>query len=248
MIGVVAGVGPYAGLDLLRKILDQTRAERDQDHLTVYSISSPVQIPDRSDYLLGRSKINPAPAILQQLLLLEKMGAQVVGIPCNTAHAPAIFSPIIKGLAGADSEINLLHMIDEVGKELRRNFPEIRKVGLLSTTGTAETRVYPLTLDPFIFDILTPAQTLQAERIHPAIYDPDYGLKAQGQATERAREDLMLGLRHLQEAGAEAIILGCTEIPLAFPEKEIDSIPLIDPTLILARALISAIDPTKLKN
>ena len=95
--------------------------------------------------------------------------------------------------------------------------------------------------------VVAPDDALQTEAIHPAICDPNYGIKACGQATERARQDLMLGLRQLQDVGAQAIVLGCTEIPLAIQEERIDDLIIIDPALILARALITAVDPTKLK-
>ena len=65
--------------------------------------------------------------------------------------------------------------------------------------------------------------------------------------TEQARQQLMLGIEALQAAGAEAIILGCTELPLAFTEPMVAGLPLIDPTLILARALIREANPAKLK-
>ena len=246
MIGVVAGVGPYAGLDLLGKILSQTSADRDQDHLTVASLSQPALIADRTLFLLGQTTINPALAIVAQLLKLERMGATVAGIPCNTAHAPAIFSEISQGLKDAGCKLNLLHMIAEVGRELLYAHPHIKSVGVLSTTGTAVTRVYPLTLEPLGFEILAVDEERQAQAIHPAIYDPIYGIKACGRATEKARNNLLLGAKQLQGMGAKALILGCTEIPLAIPEKQIDGMTIIDPALILARALIAAIDPARL--
>lgn len=246
MIGVVAGVGPYAGLDLLGKILSQTVADKDQDHLTVASLSQPEAISDRTAFLLGEATLNPAFAIVEQLLKLEQMGASVVGIPCNTAHAPTIFDHIMQGLANAGSELNLLHMIAEVGRELQRMVPTINRVGVLSTIGTAVTRIYPLTLEPLGFEVLAVEDKLQSEVIHPAIYDPTYGIKACGTATRQARENLLLGVQQLQIAGAQAIILGCTEIPLAIPETHIDGMVVIDPALILARALISAVDPDRL--
>ncbi|MDX1415716.1 MAG: amino acid racemase [Candidatus Promineifilaceae bacterium] len=247
MIGIVAGVGPYAGLDLLDKILSQTVAAQDQDHLTVVSISQPAQIPDRTAFLLGHETLNPAFPILEQLLKLEQAGAQVAAIPCNTAHAPIIFDKIQNGLVQAGSQLNLLHMIVEVGRELQRSYPMVKKVGVLSTTGTAVTRIYPLCLERLGFELLALDTQIQAELIHPAIYDPVYGIKANGRATERARSALMFGVRRMQEAGAQAVVLGCTELPLAIHESRIDDLIMIDPALILARALISAVDADKLK-
>lgn len=246
MIGVVAGVGPYAGLDLLGKILSQTVADKDQDHLTVASLSQPEAIGDRTAFLLGETVLNPAFAIVEQLLKLEKMGALVAGIPCNTAHAPSIFDQIRLGLGNAGSELNLLHMIAEVGCELQRALPNVSRVGVLSTTGTAVTGIYPLILEPLGYEVLMVEEKLQSEAIHPAIYDPIYGLKACGSATKQARGNLLLGVQHLRNAGAQAIILGCTEIPLAIPERCIDGMVIVDPALVLARALICAVDPAKL--
>lgn len=238
MIGVVGGVGPFAGVDLLRKIAEQTEAARDQDHLPVLSISHPGPIGDRTAFLLGREPVNPGYAMAEQVRLLARMGATVVGIPCNTAHAPRIFDVI--RAETADLPIRLLHMIEEVGRFLQANHPEVERVGILSTTGTMLAGVYPQVLEGVGFTAVTPPMSLQESRIHPAIYDPGYGIKAQSPVTERARANLLAGVAVLQEAGAQAVILGCTEIPLAIPEDHIDDTVIIDPTLILAQALILA--------
>jgi aspartate racemase len=240
-------VGPFAGLDLLNKIATQTIAQTDQEHLTVLSISQPSTIPDRTAFLLGNSDINPAAPILTQLRQLEQLGVAVAGIPCNTAHAPKVFDRISEGLAEAASHLQLLHMIAEVGGALRRHYPAVQTVGVLSTTGAAQARVYPQILEPMGFRVLAPDAQLQVETVHPAIYDQDYGIKACGYVTRRAREGILQGIAYLQGNGAQAIILGCTELPLAFPEPELEGLPLIDSTLILARALISAVAPQKLR-
>ena len=86
----MGGAGPYAGLDLAQKILQQTRAKIDQDYLPTISISTPADIADRTRFLLGQTTKNPAHAIFRNLTELAELGATVVGIPCNTAHAPAI--------------------------------------------------------------------------------------------------------------------------------------------------------------
>lgn len=246
-IGVIAGVGPYAGLDLLTKIAAQTVARTDQEHLTVVSISQPSVIPDRTAFLLGESDINPAQPILAQLEQLQQLGATVAGIPCNTAHAPQIFDQITQGLVSAGSHLRLLNMIGEVGTALQRHYPAVATVGVLSTSGTARARVYPQILEPLGLRVLAPDRQLQEQRIHPAIYDQGYGIKALGYASARAREGILQGVADLRSRGAQAIILGCTELPLAFPEREIDGLPLIDSTLILARALINAVEPQKLR-
>lgn len=247
MIGVIGGVGPFAGLDLLKKILEQTAAQTDQDHLAVVTISQPAPIADRTAFLLGETVLNPAWPILKQLAQLEKLGATVAGVPCNTAHAAPIRNVIEQELAVSGSQMRLLNMIEEVGFFLKHHYPVVQTAGLLSTTGTSFSHVYPQTLEPMGFKVIEAQDPAIKEMVHHAIYDKEYGIKARGYATERVRMDILTAVRHLGKCGAEAIILGCTELPLAIPERDIDGLPQIDSTLALARALIGAADPQKLK-
>lgn len=246
-VGVVGGVGPFAGIDLLGKIASQTLAGQDQAHLTVLNWSQPGSIVDRTEFLLGHVPENPAYALATQVKQLAIMGAGVVGIPCNTAHAPAIFETIRVEVEQAGCTITLLNMIEEVGRFLREQLPTINRIGVLSTTGTYRAGVYPAILEPLGFTAVLPAALLQTDKIHPAIYHPIYGIKACGLVTEQAKQDLCSGIEALKSAGAQAIILGCTELPLAFPEPTASGLPLIDPTLILARALVREANPAKLK-
>jgi aspartate racemase len=246
IIGLVGGVGPLAGLDLQAKIVAQTVAARDQEHLPVLSISWPGPIPDRTEYLLGRVAQNPAHPILDQLRLLAAMGVTVAAIPCNTAHAPAIFDVIRAGVAGFEQPLRLLHLIDETADHLAAHYPGRQTVGVLSTTGTWRARLYPALLESRGLRVVVPEAPLQ-ETIHAAVYDPAHGIKSAGRVTARARADLERGIAALRTQGAEAIILGCTEMPLAFPETEIEGLPLIDPTWVLARALIREVAPGQLR-
>lgn len=247
MIGVVAGVGPYAGLDMLQKILEETVATRDQDHVPVLSLSAPAAIPDRTAFLQGRVDINPGDPLLSQLLLLAQAGATVAGIPCNTAHAPAIWDKLCSGLEASATPLKLLNMIAELASTLRDRYPQRRRVGVLSTTGTRDSNVYRLTLEPLGFEVLAPEDRLQHDYVQAAIYNPAYGIKACGKKTARARDDLLHAARVLAEEGAQVLILGCTEIPLAITEPVLDDMLVVDPTRILARALIREIDANKLR-
>jgi len=247
IIGVVGGVGPLAGIDLQRKIVAQTIAAADQNHLPVIAVSWPGPIPDRTEYLLGHVSENPALPILAQLQLLTDAGATVAGIPCNTAHAPAIFDVIRAGVAEFARPLRLVHMIDETAAHLTTHHPALRTVGVLSTTGTWRARLYPAALEPLGFRVIAPDESLQVATIHRAIYDPAYGIKSAGRVTPQARANLERGIEHLRGLGAEAIILGCTEIPLAFTGREYARLPLVDPTLVLARALVGAANPQQLR-
>ena len=98
IIGVIGGMGPHAGLDLVHKIFDQTDACTDHAHVPVALLSFPEQIPDRGAFLFGRTDVNPADAIVDIVRRLETIGVLVAGIPCNTAHAPPIFDAVVTAL------------------------------------------------------------------------------------------------------------------------------------------------------
>jgi len=247
-IGIIGGVGPYAGLDLVKKIFDQTRAGTDQDHLPVALLSLPAAIPDRTEYLLGRGEINPAEGIAHVALQLERMGARVVAIPCNTAHADAIFEPVLDKLRQAHSGLKVMHMIRETVGFLQTECRGRQRIGVLSTTGTYQLRLYAEPLQAAGYQVVVPTPRMQEEIVHPAIYHPQVGIKAQcNPVNGQARQWLEEAMRALQREGAEVIILGCTELPLAVTEPVLFGMPLIDPTTILARALVREVAPDQLK-
>jgi aspartate racemase len=247
-IGIVGGVGPYAGLDLMKKVFDHTLSGCDQDHVDVLLFSLPSDIVDRTEYLEGRVKENPAHAMVGVLTQLERAGATVAGIPCNTAHAAPIFDLIQEQLKAGGSQITLLNMIRETLAFIQTTWPDLRKIGILSTTGTYRSRVYQEALESASFEVIVPSEKIQEQVIHPAIYDPDYGIKSRSNPVHpQALENLETGFTYLELRGAEAVILGCTEISMAFQVPEGKKIIGVDPTLVLARALIQHAFPDKLK-
>lgn len=248
LIGIVGGVGPYAGLDLVRKIFDQTEAKSDQQHLPLALLSLPQEVEDRTAFLSGRTTNNPAYGIVKVIKKLVGIGASVVGIACNTAHAPQIFNVIVEEINKANISVKLLHIVDEFSKFIRENYPDIKNIGILGTMGAFKTRIYETALKAEYFNVIMPNERFQ-QSVHDAIYDHEFGIKAQSNpVTETAKSKLKQAMTHLYDKGAEAIVLGCTEIPLAITDNKIDDLVIIDPTLILARALIREVNPRKLKH
>jgi aspartate racemase len=240
-------MGPYAGLDLVKKIFDQTAASTDQEHLDVVLLSTP-SIPDRTAFLLDGTGGNPAPHIVAAIRALEGVGASVAGIPCNTAHAPAIFDIVLKDLRTAGSRIKLLSLIAETMAFVCQKLPGIKRLGVLSTTGTLQTRVYSAPLSAAGFLVIEPDDEVQNTLVQPAIYDRQYGIKARSNPVSgKAREAVQAAIRHLAGRGAEAIVLGCTELPLAVEGPSVLGLPVIDPAIALARALIREVHPEKLR-
>lgn len=248
IIGIVGGMGPYAGLDLVTKIFDQTITRNDQGHLPVALLSFPNQIEDRTEFLIGKSEINPAHAISDIIVQLEGIGAKVIGIPCHTMHSPKIFTMVREDLRNKNCNVEIIHMVEAVVEFVTTQHPEIEKLGVLSTSGTYKTGIYPTAFKHTGIDVLSPDENSQLEDFHEAIYDPEFGIKARSNpVTDMARKKLLEAISSLREKGAQLIILGCTELSLAIREKEIGDTIIIDPILILARALINKAYPDKLR-
>jgi len=248
MIGIVGGAGPFAGVDLARKICEETLASRDQDHLSYALLSTPGTIADRTAFLLGEQVDNPGEAIAEVVLALERLGCTVVGLPCHTAHAPAILDAMKAVLARSASAARFVDMVEETARVLRERFAPHTKIGVLSTVGTQRAAIYPNALGAVGLEVVTLPEPRLDELVHRAIYDPTDGIKVTGApVSARVRTSLLQAIAELRAAGAEAIVLGCTELPLAVPEAEIDDLPIVDPTRILARALIRAVAPDRLR-
>jgi len=252
LICIGGGTGPMAGVELHKKIIENTLTNgTDQDHLEVFHFSRSHDIGDRTEFLEGIIDENPAygmyrtyEAAAEAASLEEKI--PVIGIPCNTFHSPKIFH-LFTDLID-DHEVNsvVLNMIEETGRFLREAFPDAEKLGLMTTTGTRKTSVYKKILNPLGFNILEVPESLQ-EELHDSIYNTEWGIKAVTPVSERSRENFLHYADVLTEHGVDAIILGCTEIPLALPEHELHGIPLVDPMSALARAFIREVDSEKLQ-
>lgn len=246
-IGIVGGVGPYAGLDLVRKVFDHTKADCDQQHLPVMLASFPDRIADRPAFLLRGAAVNPGEAIGEIMAELAQSGATVIGMPCNTAHSPRILEVALAKLAETGRPAHFVHMIESVVRHVRGRCGEGARVGVLGTLATLQTRLYQDGLERAGLTAVQPDEAGR-ERVQDAIANREYGIKARSNpVTERARKLLLEEAGRLVEEGkAEAIILGCTEIPLALPEKSLDGVPLVDATDILAMELVRAFAPDKL--
>lgn len=244
-IGIIGGVGPFAGIDLMEKILAQTRARCDQDHVPIVLHSYPDRIPDRSEFLLERPDKSPVKPLLEVLESVASAGAKVVGIPCNTAHVPLLFEPLAERATRLG--VRLLNMVEETVAFVRESHPGARSVGLLATSGTYHSGVYSGAFARAGVEVILPAKDVQEELVHQAIYAPAWGLKATCRpASARAKRLLAQALLHLKERGVDAALLACSELPLAMDPEVLSGIEALDPTLALARALIRELDASKL--
>ena len=220
VIGILGGMGPAATADFYTKLVGRTRARRDQDHPRTVIWSDPT-IPDRTQALLGHGE-DPSPWMMRGLRHLEDAGATLIAVPCNTAHA---FVPALQ----ARISVPILHMIEETVELLAVR--GIRAVGLLATTGTCRTGLYQGFADARGLDVLVPDFAAQ-EKVMDAILQ----IKG-GNTSPQVGRSLAEAAAGLRAQGAQAVIAGCTEIPLALTQQML-RVPLIDPTGVLADAAL----------
>ena len=247
LIGLLGGMGPQAGLDLAEKLTRLTRTTRDQHHIPFVLFSLPASVPDRTAFLLGKEDINPAHAIAVQFEKMSAMGVTIAAMACNTAHAGPIFDRVLDLLKDKGVELRILHMVKETVAHIRETYPQIQRVGILGTQGTHQSRLYDLALEKVGLRVITPDPEVREKDIQAALYSPEFGIKASSApVSEEATFRVYSAIRHLHSLGAEAVILGCTELPLAVKESQVEGIPVIDPAMIIAEKLIKETYPDKL--
>ncbi|WP_238431454.1 aspartate/glutamate racemase family protein [Streptomyces cavernae] len=223
IIGILGGMGPAATADFYAKLVSTTPGSSDQDHLRTVIWSDPT-IPDRTEALLGDGP-DPTPWLLDGSRVLREAGATVIAIPCNTAHA---FVPRIADRIG----LPIVHMIGEVARHLATLSPRIHTAGLLATSGTVRAGLYHAWLDRSGIRLVLPDARSQDHEVTAGIR----AVKA-GTHDDTTTALLARAAHRLTEQGVQVVIAGCTEIPLGLPSDAVD-VPVIDPALILAQALV----------
>jgi len=223
LIGVLGGMGPAATIDFMAKIMMLTPAERDQDHVPLLVHDVP-QIPDRSAAIAAGSDA-PFLPMVAGIMQLERAGAEVIAIPCNTAHH--WHERLARG-----SRVPLLHIADAVMALIADMTPPIATIGLMATRGTVEAGLYQSRFDRGGSRLILPDHTTQA-LIDRAIKATKAG------RLSAARDDAETAARRLIDAGAERLLLAGPELPLAFAGSPLLARG-IDPTEALARACVDA--------
>ncbi|DAZ98694.1 TPA: LOW QUALITY PROTEIN: hypothetical protein N0F65_008820 [Lagenidium giganteum] len=264
MIGICGGVGPAAGILLHQTILEHTASQGvDQGHLNVCHFSCPADIADRAAFLeqqtasaipdtTGAAK-NPAVGMAKTVKMMSAAAMAVdrkviTAVPCVTFHAPSIWNEFQRLIVHDFSRnITCLNMIQEAVNELRRRAPEAKIIGLLSTSGTRSTRVFHDMLEPLGY-LRSLSEQKQLE-LHETILNPVWGVKSSAPLVNtKCVNNFHRYARLLIAQGAHVIIMGCTEIPFVFNRATaFEGIPLVDPIVALARALIQHVEASRLR-
>ncbi|MEO5659833.1 MAG: amino acid racemase [Polaromonas sp.] len=224
-LGVLGGMGPLAGAVFVERLVALTDAARDQDHVPTVLWSDP-RVPDRTDARLHGGE-DPLPWLIHGAIQLKKAGARLIAIPCNSAHL--WYDQLTKAV-----DIRFLHIVQSTVADLKRHGIRDGCIGLMGAAGTLEGGLYQEELKRHGFDCVLP----RAEEIEYFCMRPIRLVKAN--EIEAAYLIAAECIELLKQRGAQAIVLGCTEYPIAVPHARRASlgIPLIDSIDALARAAI----------
>jgi aspartate racemase len=219
-LGVLGGMGPAACIDFQWKVLRATAAPRDDANFRVIADNDPA-VPQRVAAAEGRGP-SPAPHLRAMAQRLVAMGATVLAMPCNTAH-------LFYDEASAGIAVPWPHLIREGAAAARAT--GARRIGLLGSGPTLASGMYQRELHgiPVLVD-----------REGQARVDEVIARVKAGDLGEQTRRLAADAVRRLVALGAEAVLLGCTELPLAVADGDA-AVPVVDATDALARACVAAL-------
>lgn len=219
-LGIVGGMGPLATVDIYKKITELTFAHQDSEHMHIY-IDSNTSIPDRTVAILENGP-SPALQMIESAKKLEAMGADFLILACNTAH-------YFYDEVAASVSIPIINMIEETAHAVKD--AGLKKVAILATSGVLESNLYSEALQQRGIATLVPSVQEQ-KYVMNAIYNC---VKANDFSQDPA--GFISVLKNLQEEGAEAFLLGCTELPVFFSYFQLDY-PIFNSSKILAQKSI----------
>lgn len=226
LLGILGGLGPMASAYFYELICAHTKADRDQDHIDII-LSSRASTPDRTAFITGKSEDSPLPYMVEDARRLEVYGADVIVIPCNTAH---YFVEEVR----ANVEVPVPSIIEETSQHLKR--AGYKKAGIMATAGTVKSGSYQFQLEKRGLLWEVPDETHQ-QYLHELIYDDVKSGK------DPDIDKFYKIVKHLTDKGCDKLILGCTELSLI--NRAVGGDPIFTDSLeVLAHTAIKACDST----
>jgi len=230
-IGILGGMGAEAGVELARRIIGESGARTDAEQIPLILYSNPC-VPDRAECLL-RGGASPVPELLRSLRTLERMGAELLAVPCNTAHA-------FYGDLARDLSVPLVHMIRVMAETHARALGT--SVGVLCSAGLCRAGIYQRCCAETGLEAVMSTDDELSRYVVRAIYGdlPEglIGLKGSNKSEDIVNLMWTAG-RRLIDRGAKALWLACTEISLIKEElAALSPVPVVDAMDALAAELV----------
>lgn len=235
-IGILGGAGAAASAELVRRITDRVTASGarfDQDHPELVLVNA-TQAPSRSLWLLGKGP-SFLPAYIDAACRLKAAGADFAVMCCNTAHAER----------AKIEQASAIPLLDLVHRALATANPEgsaTRRIGLMCSDGVRAVRLYQKAAQAMWgHESILENTPAQQERVTEAIIGIKRGFRHEALPGGKSPKDLFRAAAdELASRGADVIILGCTEIPLAFAASDWSACPLVDTVDLLATMCLEA--------
>lgn len=226
VVGVLGGLGPAATAVFLDLLVRATDARTDQEHLDLL-VSQHSTTPDRTAHILDASAPDPGPVLARDAQMLERAGAGLLVLPCNTAHH------FVRQIAAATT-LPFVSIVEETARVAVDAAGPGRPVAVFATEGNIRAGVYQEALEAAGGTALVPERDLQ-ERITAIIYD---------QVKAGAPVDMEMVEGCLAEAvdlGAGTVVLGCTELSVVYDQDGLRGDPRVTDSLTeLARRTVRA--------
>ena len=219
-LGVLGGLGPMATAYFLQLLTQMSDAAADQEHMEIVLYSKPA-VPDRTKFIIGESSLDPVPDMVAAGLCLKEMGADLLAIPCITAH---YFHRELEEKIG----LPVLHAIEDTVSYLQEDHRT--KVGILATDGTIKSGLFQDALDRAGIAFLVPDAEDQK-----GVMDIIYRQIKAGKPVDMA---LFGGIsKKLIRSGAQTVLLACTELSL-IKRDHVLSAEYLDVMEVLARRAV----------
>ncbi len=210
-LGVISGMGTRAGLLFLQKLTDRIEAPTDQD-FPEFFVHNNSTIPDRTKAIVYNGK-SPVNELIRSLKIMEKCNVDLIVVTCITSYffINQLQDPI---------KYKILNPIQLLLENLRYEYNHVNKVGLLATTGTITSGLFHQAMANTSFDLITPNDYIQEEKLMKSIYMKG-GLKS-AQIDNKAYALFQEAVDDLKQQKAELIIGGCTEVQIGLDKIEED--------------------------
>lgn len=222
-IGVLGGMGPEATILLQQRLLAAVDAKDDSDHIPLL-IDMNSQVPSRIDFLLRGGPVDPSPVLASMAKGLEVSGATALAMPCNTAH---LFAQQIEQAVN----IPLLNMVQLAAKKVAETVGAGGKVGVLASPATKDTKLFERAFSPYGVTCIFPQDQTKMLRLIQSI-------KADG-TSKLVCEGLVDAGRECIEAGATALLVGCSEFSMIADAATSCGLPVIDTVDLLVDEMLT---------
>ncbi len=225
-VGVIGGLGPETTSEFYLKIINLCRKQNKIHYPPILIYSVPVPFKVEQDIVeMGKNEEKMLPVLIDGVKKLKQSKVDFIVIPCNTVHS---FIDNLRKIISTP----ILSIIEETSKKCKTK--GYQKVGILSTKKTIEKKLYDKELERFNIELLTP--TVQEQKnVSEIIFRILSGKKSKDD-----KEQLLQVVKGLEKKGAEAIILGCTDLQLLLSQKD-SKIKFLDTVEIFAKATVNEI-------